>query len=70
MLLSMDKQFEIGYSKNWFFHEAPGRQTDYKTVTSSMEKDYVMGFVTHKWMENDKVAKQLIKIKAEMIRNY
>ena len=40
------------------FHEVPRRRADYKTVTDTMEKDYSMEFVTHRWVENDVFAKK------------
>ena len=45
-------------SMNIIFHEAPGRHADYKTVTNSMEKVYIMQFITHRWVKNDVVAKK------------
>ena len=40
------------------FHEARGRHADYKTVTNAMVKGYLMQFISHRWMENDVVAKK------------
>ena len=40
------------------FHEAPRSCADYETVTDTMEKDYPMECVTHRWVENDVVAKK------------
>ena len=40
------------------FHEAPGRCADYKTVTDATENDYPMQFITHRWVENDVIAKK------------
>ena len=45
-------------SMSKIFHEAPGRHSDYKTVTDDTEKDYPMQFFTHRWVENDVVAKK------------
>ena len=44
-------------SMSKIFHEAPGRHTDYKTVTGAAENDYPMQFIIHRWVENDVVAK-------------
>ena len=69
----MEKKLRIGNSKKLMssmskvFHEAPGRRADYKTVTDFTEKDYSVQFVTHRWVENDVVAK---KSKADMVKNY
>ena len=54
-------------SMSKIFHEAPGRRADCKTVTDATEKDYPMQFISHRWVENDAVAK---KSKADIVKNY
>ena len=49
------------------FHEAPGRCADYKTVTDATENDYPMQFITHRWVENDVVAKKARVIWSKII---
>ena len=49
------------------FHETPRRHVDYKTVTNTMEKDYAMEFITHRWMENDVIAKKARLIWSKII---
>ena len=49
------------------FHEAPGKHTDYKTFVNATEKDYPMQFITHRWEENDVVAKKARVIWSKII---
>ena len=54
-------------SMSKIFHETLGGCADYKTVTDAMEKDYPMQFVTHRWVENDVVAKKARVIWSKII---
>ena len=49
------------------FHEALGRSADHKTVTDATEKSYPMQFITHRWVENDLVAKKARVIWSKII---
>ena len=40
------------------FHEAPGRREDYRKVTDSSDQDFPMQFVSHRWAENEPVARK------------
>ena len=40
------------------FDEFPYRLTDYKTLISTTEKDYVLKFFSYRWIENESIARK------------
>ena len=45
-------------SMSRIFHEALGRCADHKIVTDATEKEYLMQYIIHRWVENDITKKQ------------
>ena len=44
------------------FDESPSRQADYESLTSATDKDYALKFCSHRWTENELVARRAQKI--------
>ena len=44
------------------FHESPSRRADYKQISGASDKDFPMQFVSHRWVENEPVAKKAREI--------
>ena len=44
------------------FDENPSRQADYESLTSATDKDYALKFCSHRWIENELVARRAQKI--------
>jgi len=56
------KMKKLMSSLHKIFHEAPSRRADYMAHTVSVEKDFPMQFVGHRWVENAPVAKKAREI--------
>ena len=44
------------------FDESPSRRADYESLTSATDKDYALKFCSHRWIENELVARRAQKI--------
>ena len=44
------------------FDESPSRRADYESLTSATGKDYELKFCSHRWIENELVARRAQKI--------
>ena len=44
------------------FDENPSRRADYESLTSATDKDYALKFCSHRWIENELVARRAQKI--------
>ena len=44
------------------FDENPSRWADYESLTSATDKDYALKFCSHRWIENELVARRAQKI--------
>ena len=54
------------------FDQAPGRRADYKNVTQATDQDFPMQFVSHRWVENEPVAKKanIVWPKVKVVTEY
>ena len=50
------------------FDESPSRCVDYERITSSSKSDFPLRFCSHRWVENDVVAKKALSIWPKMIK--
>ena len=40
------------------FHESPSRRSDYERLTEAQSADYALKLCSHRWVENERVAKR------------
>ena len=48
------------------FYESPSRRTDYEQLTSAVSSDYPLQFCSHRWAENERVAKRAREVFAKI----
>ena len=44
------------------FDKSPSRPADYERITSASKSDFPLRFCSHRWVENDVVAKKALSI--------
>ena len=49
------------------FDESPSPRADYERITSASKSDFPLGFCSHRWVENNVVAKKALSIWPKMI---